>query len=157
MLETSNSLRHEPTTQETAMKLQAQTSEPWVAIVEDDPSVRIALARLLRTESICVETFGSALEFLDACIGSTGQPTRGARCLVLDIHLGSVSGFELYDRLIALHSAMPVILMTAHDEVPTSELSRRGGPYGYLRKPFAGDALVQLVRSALERSACESW
>jgi FixJ family two-component response regulator len=140
------------------MKLRAHTSEPWVAIVEDDPSVRIALARLLRTESICVETFGSALEFLDACIGdATGQPVHGARCLVLDIHLGSVSGFELYDRLVALHSAMPVILMTAHDEVPTSELSRRGGPYGYLRKPFAGDALVQLVRSALERSACECW
>ena len=112
----------------------------WVAIVDDDPSVRAALARVLRTAGIGVETFASAHEYLSATMD------REPMCLVLDVHLGGMTGFDLHDRLIAAGSHVPVVFITAHDEVPTEELERRAGPDGYLRKPFDGDQLLALLR-----------
>jgi FixJ family two-component response regulator len=123
----------------------ANTS-PWIAIVDDDPSVRSALARVLSTTGIGVETFATAHEYLAAAAG------REPVCLVLDVHLGGMSGFDLHDRLIALGSQVNVVFITAHDEVPSEELERRAGPDGYLRKPFDGDQLLALVRRIL-RSA----
>jgi FixJ family two-component response regulator len=115
-------------------------NDRWVAIVDDDPSVRSALARVLRTAGIAVETYASAHEYLSATLER--EPT----CLVLDVHLGSMSGFDLHDRLIASGSRVSVVFITAHDEVSSSELERRAGPDGYLRKPFDGDQLLALVR-----------
>jgi FixJ family two-component response regulator len=112
----------------------------WVAIVDDDPSVRSALARVLRTAGIAVETYASAHEYLSASLD------REPACLVLDVHLGGMTGFDLHDRLLASGSAVSVLFITAHDDVPTSELERRAGPDGYLRKPFDGDQLLSLVR-----------
>jgi len=63
-----------------------------------------------------------------------------------------MSGFELHDRIIAARAALPVILMTAHEDASSAELSRRAGLHGYLRKPFASDALLALVHAALGRS-----
>ena len=116
------------------------SNERWVAIVDDDPSVRSALARVLRTAGIAVETYASAHEYLSA--SHDREPT----CLVLDVHLGSMSGFDLHDRLVASGSRVSVVFITAHDEVPATELERRGGPDGYLRKPFDGDQLLAIVR-----------
>jgi len=65
---------------------------------------------------------------------------------VLDVHLGSMSGFDLQDRLIASGSRVSIVFITAHDEVSSAELERRAGPDGYLRKPFDGDQLLALVR-----------
>lgn len=127
------------------MKITA-TSGPLVAIVDDDPSVRTALSRLLQAESMRVETFASAREFLASCA------ERVPMCLVLDVHLGEMSGLELQDHLAANGPEMAVILMTAHDEVPSNELASRVGKRNYLRKPFEGDALVALVRRAIGQS-----
>ena len=112
----------------------------WVAIVDDDPSVRSALARVLRTAGITVETYATAHEYLSA------SPERDPSCLVLDVHLGGMTGFDLHDRLVASGSGVSVLFITAHDEVSTAELERRAGPDGYLRKPFDGDQLLTLVR-----------
>lgn len=112
----------------------------WVAIIDDDPSVRAALARVLRTAGITVETYATAHEYLSA------SPDREPSCLVLDVHLGGMTGFDLHDRLVASGSGVSVLFITAHDDVPTSELERRAGPDGYLRKPFDGDQLLTLVR-----------
>jgi len=112
----------------------------WVAIVDDDPSVRSALARVLRTAGIAVETYASAHEYLSASLD------REPACLVLDVHLGGMSGFDMHDRLLASGSAVAVVFITAHEEVTTVELERRAGPDGYLRKPFDGDQLLALVR-----------
>jgi FixJ family two-component response regulator len=128
------------------MQRRAEQFGSWVAVVDDDASVRTALARLLRSVEMRVETFASAREFLAEC---ADHPPG---CLVLDVHLGEMSGLELYDYLAASGSVMSVIFITAHDEVPASELARRAGPHGYLRKPFDGDALLALVRRALRRS-----
>ena len=113
---------------------------PWIAIVDDDPSVRGALARVLGTTGLGVATFASAAEYLAASMG------REPVCLVLDVHLGGMTGFDLHDRLLASGSAVSVLFITAHDDVPTAELERRAGPDGYLRKPFDGDQLLALVR-----------
>lgn len=119
---------------------------PWIAIVDDDPSVRGALARVLGTTGLGVATFASAAEYLSASMG------REPVCLVLDVHLGGMTGFDLHDRLIAQGSHVHVVFITAHDEVSSEELERRAGPDGFLRKPFDGDQLLALVRRIL-RSA----
>ena len=86
------------------------------------------------------ETYATAHEYLSA--STEREPT----CLVLDVHLGGMTGFDLHDRLLASGSRVTVVFITAHDEVSTAELERRAGPDGYLRKPFDGDQLLALVR-----------
>ncbi len=117
----------------------------WIAVVDDDPSIRSALARLLRSEGLAVETFAASAEFL-AAIDSDGTPA----CLVLDVHLGAESGFDLQEILAVTHANMPVILMTGHDKIPSAELARRPGPDGFLRKPFDGDLILDMVRRRAE-------
>lgn len=119
----------------------------WVAIVDDDPSVRSALSWVLRSAGIPVTSFESADEYLAAA--AEHQPM----CLVLDVHLRGMSGFELHDRLQASGSRVGVVFITAHDEVTTEELERRAGPQGYLRKPFDGDQLLAIVRRIAQMPA----
>jgi FixJ family two-component response regulator len=114
--------------------------EHWVGIVDDDASIRSSLARVLRLEGMCVETFGCAEDALDRI--ALGAPD----CLVLDVHLGGLSGFDLQDRLLARGDAPPIIFITAHDEVPACRLSPHAGAAGYLRKPFDVAALITCVR-----------
>jgi len=118
----------------------------WVAVVDDDPSVRAALARRLRADGLTVRAFSSAQEYLTACA------ERAPSCLILDVYLGGMSGLQLRDHLSATSAELPVILMTAHHAIPTAELLPRSSRGGYLRKPFDSDTLVAMVRSALRRA-----
>ena len=131
----------------TPTRLTAADESRWVAIVDDDPSVRSALARVLRTAGIAVETYATAHEYLSA------TQEREPSCLVLNVHLGGMTGFDLHDRLVASGSRTTVVFITAHDEVPSAELERRAGPDGYLRKPFDGDQLLALVRRVVHSSS----
>ena len=117
----------------------------WVGIVDDDASLRAALARALRVNGIHVETFGSAEEFLRRDVA--GDP----ECIVLDIHLGGLSGFDLQDLLESEGGAPPIIFITAHDDM-LAERARSSGARGYLRKPFETQALVALLRQQLPDS-----
>lgn len=112
----------------------------WVAVVDDDASVRISLARLLRSERMVAETFATACEFL---LANALDPPA---CLILDVHLGTQNGFTLQEQLVRTHPELPIIFITAHDELSPEELTRRAGPDGYLLKPFDGDDLVAMVR-----------
>jgi FixJ family two-component response regulator len=114
--------------------------EHWVGIVDDDASIRSSLARVLRLEGMCVETFACAEDALDRI--AAGAPD----CLVLDVHLGGLSGFDLQDRLLARGDAPPIIFITAHDEVPACRLSPHAGAAGYLRKPFDVVVLIECLR-----------
>jgi FixJ family two-component response regulator len=116
--------------------------DSWVAVVDDESSVRSALARLLCSEGIPVETFASAREFLERM--ADDRP----RCAVLDVQLGGMTGFELQDELTSMGYDLPIIFITAHDEVSSVELARRAGSFGYLRKPFDCDALLEMLRRA---------
>jgi FixJ family two-component response regulator len=116
----------------------------WIAVVDDDPSIRSSLARLLRSDGFDVETFSSPPEFFAGL--SEGPPA----CVVLDVHLGTASGFDLQDSFALAHADVPVILITGHDKITSAELTRRAGPDGYLRKPFDGDRIIDMVRRRTE-------
>ena len=117
----------------------------WVAIVDDDESIRRALARVFRINGITARTFASAEEFLGFCCDD--DPL----CLVLDVQLGGMTGFELKDHLFANGRTAPIVFITALEEIPSTEL--KGGSHGYLRKPFETAALLALVCELVRTSA----
>jgi len=110
-----------------------------ISIVDDDLSVRRALRRLVGSAGYLVETFASAQEFL----GSTRQAAIG--CLVLDVHMDGMSGFELQERLVSDRREIPIIFITAHDDAGTRERIRTSGAAGYLSKPFDPQALLDVI------------
>lgn len=112
---------------------------PMISIVDDDVSLARALRRLVGSAGYLVETFASGPEFL----GST--PSTRTACLVLDIYLEGMNGFELQEQLEADRLAIPIIFMTAHDDLATRERAKRSGPAGYLVKPFDGQALLDAI------------
>ena len=119
-----------------------------VCIVDDDHSVRRALRRVIRFAGFPAETFASAEHFL-----SSPSLARTA-CLVLDIHLnGGMSGFELQARLTADRVVIPIIFITAHDDVSLRERAKRSGAAAYLCKPFDDELLLDAIRGAVGGSA----
>jgi FixJ family two-component response regulator len=122
----------------------------WVGIIDDDVSVRVALSRVFRTYDIDVETFGSADEYLSRATLTTPA------CIVLDVHLGASSGFDLQEFLVSLGYAPPIIFISADDDIPAVRCSRFAGTSGYLRKPFDTDLLIGLVRPHLSASTDSS-
>jgi FixJ family two-component response regulator len=117
-----------------------------IAIVEDDASFRRALERLLRASGFEAHPFASAEDFL-----ASAAPEAHA-CLILDLHLPGMSGFELLDHLSACAPARPTIFITAQDEAGVRERASWMAESVYLRKPFAGATLLEAVRSLLRRS-----
>ena len=120
---------------------------PLIAIVDDDLSVCRALRRLVQSAGYTVETFASAREFLDS------SPSDRTACLVLDIHLDGMSGFELSEQLAADRTAIPTIFITAHDDALTRERVRRAGAAAYLPKPFDEQALLDAIARAVNGGA----
>jgi len=118
--------------------------ERWISVVDDDPSVRGSLARVIRLQGICVETFASGEEFLERF--GRGAPPH---CIVLDVHLGGLSGFEVQDSLRSRGTPPPIIFITANDDIPSSRLCAAAGPCGYLRKPFDVNVLITRIRYLL--------
>lgn len=112
---------------------------PLISIVDDDPSVRRALNRLVGSAGYLVETFASAGAFLGS------SPSTRTACLVLDIYMEGMTGFELQDKLEADRLAIPIIFITAHDDHATRERIERSGAAGYLGKPFDGQALLDAI------------
>lgn len=124
------------------------TTMPLVSIVDDDISVRRALRRLVQKAGYAVETFASAAEFFDS------SPLGRTACLVLDVHLGGTSGFELQKRLTADHAGIPIIFITAHDDAATRERVRQSAVVAYLRKPFDKRALLGAIETAIGVPGC---
>jgi len=118
-----------------------------VAVVDDDASVRRALTRLLQSAGIRVLTYASAAEFLDTGISSAPE------CLILDIHLGGLSGLELLSRLRELGNNLPVLIITAHDDAQAREAAARGGCAAYLRKPLDAKVFLEEVAAAMKSAA----
>ncbi len=116
-----------------------------IAIVEDDESFRRALQRLLDASGFEAHTFASAEEFLGNAV-----PESHA-CLILDIRLPGMSGFELFDHLTASAQPRPAIFITAQDEDSVRQRASRIPNSVYLRKPVVGAVLLEAIRSLLSR------
>jgi FixJ family two-component response regulator len=110
-----------------------------IAVIEDDPSMLQGLSRLLSAHGFRVLGFTSAESFLDDV--AQGE----AACLVVDIHLGGISGIDLKRRLIAAGSDFPVIFMTAVDTEATRQEAVKAGCVAYLRKPFLARLLIDAI------------
>ncbi len=117
-----------------------------IAIVEDDASLRRALERLLCASGFEAHTFASAEEFI------TTAPESYA-CLILDIRLPGMSGFELSDHLTASGQPRPTIFVTAQDEDRVRQQASRIPNSVYLRKPVVGTVLLEAIRSLLGHSS----
>jgi len=116
---------------------------PLVCVIDDDVSLLRALRRLLAAGGFQVKTFSSAEDFLQC------SSPRTPGCLVLDVHLGGLSGFELQERLVAAGRRIPVVFITAHDDAATQDRARRAGAVEYLRKPFDDESLIAGINRAL--------
>ena len=116
---------------------------PMVCVVDDDESILRALRRVLGATGFRVETFSSAEQFLDS------EHRDRADCLVLDVHLGGLSGLDLQERLARSGVSTPVIIITAYDDARTRERARRAGVIEYLRKPFDDDSLIDAIHKAI--------
>ena len=114
-----------------------------VAVVDDDPSMLNAAETLLDAQGFATMVFASAEEFLDR-----GAVTQ-VDCLLLDIHLGGMSGIELRRRLKDSGSMLPVIFMTALDDEAMREEALKAGCVGFLRKPFAARQLINAIKTAV--------
>ncbi len=128
-----------------------------VFIVDDDRSVREALAWLLRSRRLGSEHFDSAEAFeerLDAeALLDAGAPDQ-PRCLLLDVRMPGTSGLVLFERLVArgLLDRMPVIFLTGHADVPTAVDLVKRGAFDFCEKPFSDNALVDRIEQALGAS-----
>ncbi|MDO5288403.1 MAG: response regulator [Pseudomonadota bacterium] len=128
-------------------------SDATVYIIDDDASVREAMAWLLRTRRLLPECFDSA-EAFEAALGQTEPSIPG--CLLLDVRMPGMSGLTLFDRLDAraITHVWPVIFLTGHADVPTAVDAVKRGAFDFCEKPFSDNALVDRVEQALAMS-CE--
>jgi two-component system, LuxR family, response regulator FixJ len=122
-------------------------STPIVHVIDDDLSLRMALARLLRAAGYDVRVYPSAGEFLIA------PPGDGPACLVLDVRLPGLGGLELQHALEKHEQRLPVIFLTGHGDIPMSVQAMRAGAVDFLTKPVKRASLLGAVEAALVRDA----
>jgi len=120
---------------------------PYVAVVDDEETVRKALRRLLRASGLQAEGYASGQEFLAAA--ALRQPD----CVVLDLHMTGMSGLQLLRRLQAAAQRPPVVVITAHDEPETRAQCLAAGAAAYLRKPLDERLLLNAISAALGAAA----
>src|SRR5258705_10944951 len=112
---------------------------PLVVVVEDDPASQKTLARVLRTGGYEAAVYASAEEYLSS-------PPSSPIGLLLDLHLGGMSGLDLQRRLRNDGSTIPVIIITAFDDTRSREQAERAGCVAYLRKPCEAEIILALLR-----------
>jgi len=118
-----------------------------VFVVDDDPSVRKGLTRLMKSAGYAVETFASAREFLDS-----GRCRSGPGCVVLDIRMPGLSGLDLQQELKRFQSAPAIVFISGHGDIPTSVRAMKDGAVDFLTKPVNDQALLDAIRQAIVRN-----
>lgn len=114
-----------------------------ISIVDDDESVREAIAGLMKWLGFEVQTFTSATQFL------ASPRVADSSCVITDVQMPHMTGIELHKRLVALGYAIPTIMVTAYPNEVARERALADGVVCYLSKPFNKDALIDCVRSAV--------
>jgi RNA polymerase sigma factor (sigma-70 family) len=120
-------------------------SESIVFVVDDDPSVRRAMKRLIGCVGLQVELFGSAQEFLASKLPNVPS------CLVLDIRLPGISGLTLQHQLAKANIQIPIIFITAHGDIAMTVRAMKAGALEFLTKPFRDQDLLDAIQLALEK------
>ena len=120
-------------------------SHPLVLVVDDDPSMREALAALFRSVGLDTELFGSTTALLER------KPPDVESCLVLDVRLPGVSGLDFHAQVARLFREIPVIFMTGHGDIPMSVRAMKAGAVDFLAKPFRDQDMLDAVAAALAR------
>jgi FixJ family two-component response regulator len=115
-----------------------------VAVVDDDESVCRAIRRLLQSVGIEAETFSSGEELLDTL---SAIPSYRPSCVILDIQMPGISGLEVQRQLAPI--GVPIIMITAHDELAARQTALVSGAVAYLRKPLNGAILIKAVEMAV--------
>jgi RNA polymerase sigma factor (sigma-70 family) len=118
---------------------------PIVFVVDDDPSVRRSIKRLIGSVGLQVELFGSAQEFL------LSKRPDAPSCLVLDIRLPGISGLDFQQELAEANIHIPIIFITAHGDIPMTVRAMKAGAVEFLPKPFRDQDLLDAIQLALER------
>lgn len=118
---------------------------PHIAVVDDNRSIRIATQDLLTSAGYLVHTFDNAQSFLAASIHES------IACLVADLRMPGMTGFELHEYLALSGKAIPTVIITAHPRELTRERALGAGVICFLTKPFTPDEFLQCVRHALAK------
>jgi FixJ family two-component response regulator len=116
-----------------------------ISIVDDDPAIREALKSLMRSVRFDVDAYGSAEEFL------ASASLENTDCLILDVYLPGMNGFELQERLKARRLSIPIVFITAHADELSKERALTAGAADFLGKPVRREALFKAIRSAVQR------
>ena len=127
-----------------ATSQQDPAGSPTVFIVDDDPAMRESLTFLVSSVGLRVESFPSALEFLDSY-----EPSSDG-CLVLDIRMPGMSGLELQERLRERRIDMPIVMITGFGDVPMAVRALKRGAVDFLEKPFTDQDLLDRIHEAIE-------
>lgn len=112
---------------------------PYVAIVDDEEPVRKALKRLLRASGLEAETYANGKDFLEA------SAQRRPDCVVLDLHMPDMSGYQVLNEMRAMHRMLPTVVITAYDEPGAREQCLAAGAAAYLRKPLDEKLLLNAI------------
>ena len=129
--------------QSAANVLAGNTATRRISIVDDDASIREALKSLMRSVQFNVDAFGSAEEFL------ASERVHDTSCLILDLYLPGMSGFELQSRLNSEHRNIPIIFITAHADDASRQKALQGGAIDLLAKPVRREPLFKAIQSAI--------
>ena len=116
-----------------------------VFVIDDDPSMRLALEDLVSTVGLKVRAFATPQEFLQ------GKPPDAPGCLVLDVRLPGMSGLTFQEDLAKEGLSLPVIFITGHGDIPMSVRAMKAGAIEFLTKPFHDQDLLDAIHAAIER------
>jgi FixJ family two-component response regulator len=118
-------------------------SPPIIHVVDDDPSFRTAVTRLLRAAKYEVRGYASASEFLDS------NPCSNPGCILLDLRMPGASGLDLQQSLERMEERLPIIFLTGHGDIPASVRAMKAGAVDFLTKPVRREALLNAIQNAL--------
>ena len=121
--------------------------EPVVCIIDDDPSARRGLTRLVRAAGLTAESFASAGEFL------ASAQRDGPGCIVLDVRMPEMTGPELQEKLAKAEYCMPIVFLSAHADVPIAAGAMKRGAVDFLTKPVDAEDLLAAIHASLEMDA----
>ena len=128
-----------------AMRKEEPQSTPIVFVVDDDASMRNALANLFRSVGLQSALFGSGSELLRSKLPDVPS------CLVLDIRLPGISGLDFQAELAKANIHIPIIFMTGHGDIPMSVQAMKAGAVDFLSKPFRDQDMLDAVAAAIDR------